>query len=99
GMQMYAADNDDRWPFANWEDVVRPYVKSANNFTCPAVAGKGGAGGYAFNQQMQATRESSVTPANTPAVFESDAPGPSASVEFSRICNPPRQLNGNSVAY
>jgi prepilin-type processing-associated H-X9-DG protein len=34
---MYAADNDDRFaPAARWMDAIRPLVKGARNFHCPA---------------------------------------------------------------
>ena len=52
GIMQYIQDYDEKFPRARaWTDILQPYVKSRQIFTCPALP-TGKIGGYAFNQNL-----------------------------------------------
>jgi prepilin-type processing-associated H-X9-DG protein len=52
GLMQYSMDYDDRLPPAKpWIDVVLPYIKSQQLFTCPSVTDPKGYG-YAYNSKL-----------------------------------------------
>lgn len=52
GLAMYAQDYDEKLPPAkSWVDVLWPYVKSEEIFTCPSVTDAKGYG-YAYNSKL-----------------------------------------------
>lgn len=90
---MYAADNDDFLPLANWTDAAEPYARgSADVFRCSAVAA--GNYGYAFHEALLgAQTTASGSPGTTPMVFDSSLLTRNA-VSAYALPNPPRHGSG-----
>lgn len=70
GIAMYTQDYDEKLPPARrWHDVVMPYIKSEQVFTCPAIARK--SDGYAYNSKMSQVSLGYIdAPAQTVQTYE-----------------------------
>lgn len=68
--RMYAVDNADAFPTANWCDLMMPFIGSTNVLLCPAHPV--GDCGYAYNSNLVGKVEGDVSP-DTVMFFESDA--------------------------
>ena len=71
GYIQYSQDWDEKMPPARkWNDVLLPYLKSAEVFDCPSLA-KGKTNGYALNAKTSGkSLEVFAAPAQTVAVYE-----------------------------
>jgi len=98
-IQMYVADNDDRFPPAgDWCGILDEYVKNRDVFRCPEARGTSG-WDYAYNALLSAKSMYDLTdPANTVAIFESDA-GRNAAGGPELLPDEPRHSGGDNYGF
>jgi prepilin-type processing-associated H-X9-DG protein len=102
GQLMYAADHDDRLPDAErWMDQTTPYVKIAECFRCPKVAGQNpDEYGYAMDIRMSGKHIANVeVPGTQPLLFESVLTGRNAHSRLTGFPNPPRHEDRNTFSF
>ena len=100
-MRMYIADWDGGFPPANkWCDALRPYVRSFDLFTCPAVAERGGRWGYAMNWKLSRRRLSEIErPVHTVLFYETESLRKSACGDGRDMPKEGRHMGGNNFAF
>jgi hypothetical protein len=53
GLLIYSTDYDDKFPTADWDTTIFPYVKAQQSYTCPALYEPGTtASGYSMNPAL-----------------------------------------------
>ncbi len=84
GALMYAAENDDKLPFAtNWNDAVRKYVIKEDVFHCPGVPHMYG---YAYSDSLTSLALGQIAmPQNEPMIFDSNLREPNAHSDLSTL--------------
>jgi hypothetical protein len=97
-MQMYASDNDDRFPPADeWCDTLQGYVKDADVYRC--VSAPEHPCGYAYNAALsEVAYDALQDPTATIAVFESER-GWNAAGGPELLAVEPRHLGGDSYGF
>ncbi len=98
-LQMYLTDYDDRLPAAaNWCGDLDDYVKNREVYMCPAADGLDCA--YAYNSTLSGADFASFSdPADTVAIFESDAGWNAAGIPQQLLPSQPRHLGGDNFGY
>ncbi|MFB3881045.1 MAG: hypothetical protein ACE149_07260 [Armatimonadota bacterium] len=98
-IQMYLADNDDRFFAArDWCGVLDEYVKNRDVFRCPQAQSTSGRD-YAFNAALDQQDFAKLrNPKETVVIFESDL-GRSASGGHKQLPAVPRHLGGDNYGF
>lgn len=95
GALMYAAENDDKLPFAtNWNDAVRKYISREEVFGCPGVPHR--QYGYAYSDSLSGVILGQMAiPRNEPMIFDSNLREPNAHSDLSTLSTGGRHLKTN----
>ncbi|UCC68818.1 MAG: hypothetical protein JSV79_02495 [Armatimonadota bacterium] len=99
-LQMYLEDSGDVFPpSAGWCESVEPYIQNEDVFRCPAAKVRDLACAYAYNTSVAGVPlERFVAPADTVAIFESDA-GWNAAGGRELLAEEPRHLRGDNLGF
>jgi hypothetical protein len=99
GAVVYAADVDQHLPLGEgWMDVLYPYIKTEEQYDCPAA----GRYGYAMNEKLAGqslTKWSEDELNEIPLFFDSATIGRSVTGPVSLAPDPPRHGKNNFAAY
>jgi prepilin-type processing-associated H-X9-DG protein len=99
-IRSYAADHDGRLPrVSTWQDDIRPYLRGADVFHCPADPSPGPSS-YAYNWMVAGLRLVDIAdPAATVVVFESEAGAANQADSAATIPRAPRHGMGNHYGF
>ena len=99
-MQMYLADNNDRFPATErWVEEMMPYLRNEEVLKCPADESDAMCS-YAMNEALSGTRLTEVQdPAGLVVFFETAHPGDNPVGGPDDVVSPPRHEGGNHYAF
>jgi prepilin-type processing-associated H-X9-DG protein len=97
---MYANDYRDQLPIASqWGDLIRPYVKTSDQYRCPSIP-QGRGFGYAMNVRLSRQKVSRLTmPSQIPLLYDSSNLAWNAHDPVTSLPNPPRHIRLNNIAF
>jgi len=99
--QLYANDHNDQLPIASqWGDLIRPYVKTPDQYRCPSIP-QGQGFGYAMNVRLSRQKVSRLTtPGQVPLLYDSSNLAWNAHDPLTSLPNPPRHMRRvNNIAF
>jgi hypothetical protein len=97
---VYANDYNDQLPVASrWGDLIRPYVKTSDQYRCPSIPQERGFG-YAMNVRLSRQKVSRLTmPSQIPLLYDSSNLAWNAHDPVTSLPNPPRHIRLNNIAF
>ncbi len=98
--QLYANDHNHQLPIASrWGDLIRPYVKTPDQYRCPSIP-QGQGFGYAMNVRLSRQKVSLLaTPGQIPLLYDSSNLAWNAHDPLTSLPNPPRHIRVNNIAF
>ena len=99
-MQMYLADNKDRFPEADgWVEALAEYIRNESVLKCPEDDSEA-ACSYGMNAALSGKSVGDLeNPAAVVMFYETASPGDSPAGGAEDVVSPPRHPNGNSYGF